>query len=502
VLACEGVRGIRVGAALNDSNGIRQYISSRTATLHGRTRWIALFVLVLALSAAALHPHLAITVAAGCLLGLILALTAHSIVAVAIVSCPVMLLAWVASTRSWHSIDPSLGDAALGAVIGTLLSGAAVCSLIPYAAARWTGTGIFGSVLAWIAGLSITVAVVMTGSNYITISAEQLQHYQLWLTYNGILPGTTHFHYQGRVELDRCLGRPASNSYALIIPTEARNVVESFTKTPMPKSLRQWFSPEGGLLDTCTVAVTELQGGIVEVQKKCTAVARMLDFASRNPARYQAFDVEIPTIHLQAPLLIPGKGSILTVTAPRGCISDSYPAGARVSQDGRNEIYEIDVGFPRTEFSLFDADRMFLAPWVVQVHLMKTWARSGIWQTLARALLSWPGTVALFVLTIFATSAVLQGNLAPWRGTIVAAVGNSLRRIGTSFAGLGRISRAAIVAVMVVIAILLLMIVALWWIASMIDPSFGGIGPAFFAAIALIELLRLAGRWLYRRRHQ
>lgn len=487
--------------------------------LLSRTRCIALLILVLAGSVAMLHPHLAITVLAGCVLGAIMALTANSIVVAAVLFCPIALFAWAASAwqgPALQAVSASAGDDLLSTLIGTMLGGAVVCSLIPYAAARWTGVGLIGSIVAWFCGLLIIAGIVSSGWKYITISPHQMQNYSMWLVFNGLLPSTASFQYQGQARLDTCVGVISRHSDLFTIPADVRKHAEEYTNTPLPDFLKRYYASDDYDVDPripCSATITDKPDGSVEVQNTCAPVQGLIALANKSPDQFQAFQLAIPTITIQGPLLVPAPESVLVVTAPRGCIADTYPAAQQVSHDDQVETLQIKVGFPRSTFSLFEAYRIFSEPWFIQINLMKQSLRGVFWQTVLRTLLSRPGMIAMFVLAAAGTLGALRGDFRLWpsRGVepsltdklgtkIATAPVQAFRRVRAFIAERGRVVRWLIIGCLSIagalFAAVLVAAMILLWLASYFEPALSGIGPEFFGAIALIEIVRWAGRRL------
>jgi len=207
-----------------------------------RLRWLALPTLALAAGTGFLHWHLAVTSAAACVLGFIFAIPRRAIVLAAVLCSPFALLALVVSTTTWQwplfGINGAeFGDAALAFPLGFLLGGAAACSLIPYAAARWSRSGVLIALFAWSGGLLVTASTAALAMSLLKKPPKGLfrtpemeatlraMHYAQWLEFNGLIANVDYFHYEGHVEMADCADWH-SHVYSARIPVDARRDVE------------------------------------------------------------------------------------------------------------------------------------------------------------------------------------------------------------------------------------------------------------------------------------
>jgi hypothetical protein len=491
-------------------------------------RCLPLLAFALAVGAGFLDWHLAVTVTVAGMLGFALAMPRNAFIVAAVLVSPLALLAMVVSTATWHwslfgMLPPLPGDAALALPIGLVLAGAAACSLIPYAAARWSRYGIVVSFFSWSCGVLVTVVAAVLAYHLEstketpfrsaqTDNAVRAMHYMWWTVYNGLTQEVAHFRYDGTVDMPNCTGMHYYE-FSMRIPVESRKQVEQFTE-PLPVALRKWFK-EGETLDEaensffgCSYTVNEdASDGIVEVVGKCgprnqTGLEKLL---RDHPLK--GFDIDLPTVHFQAPALIPGAGSLMTITAPRGCVASTFPSAEPITHDKTSETLTLPVGFPRAGFSPTEARRLGSPPWTVHVDLLDPTLQGPAIGELLRTL-NQPGGIAfLFLISAAAVRGVAKqvfrwvfgGN---WARKLVESVRvhlASLPRPTLAFANFyarrGRMFRWAIIAAICIIgACFLLPYLLLGGIIFLFDPTYWVAGLSIVVVLCLIEIIAFAIR--------
>lgn len=511
--------------------------------------YLSLAMLAFAAGVGFLHWHLAAVVLVACIMGASLAIPRGGVVVAAIVSCPLVLLALVVSTTTWHGgpfdiFGRLFGDGAVALPVGLLVGGATVCSLVPYAAARWSRCGLPVALLVWAGGLLVTVGAVEFAvssliKHYETafLSAGDAAkipagHYAMWLSVNGVTENVLHFSYTGHVDLADCLGLPQYTDKFSISANE-RKTLETFTYEPLPDSLRKWFSGSGQLESglVCSAAVNEAADQTVEVNRTCHYPDGKQVLVHAHPELGQSFDVELPVIHmLSTPFLVPARNSFLTIVAPRGCIADTFPRFETIRTQRVRETATLSVGYPRDGFSLADATHITQQPGFVHVDLLRTALQGIVAGTLVRGLNTPVGMAILFVTTVlafrvtlqFACGAILGGrSLSSITMVIWTKVIAAWRFARKWYSRQSRLIRWSLIVVLILVSAPFLLLELLDWIflASFyiqdiplyllegvillaLDPSYWIAGILFLTVLSLVEIIAFVVRRGYRYRHR
>ncbi|TBA72911.1 hypothetical protein [Rhizobium ruizarguesonis] len=342
----------------------------------------------------------------------------------AIFATPLALLTLLVSTTTWQPmIFGPESSLFVTLPVGLLVGGIATCSLLPYAAARWTRLGLFPATASWIAGILVTAACVTAvlpllyqplKEGGLLMSPElrataRAFHYADWLTFNGLMHPVAHFSYEGTLDFDVCAPSPSS-SWTIHIPNESRATVEHFLfGENFTEKIRNWFAtPSIKPGEECQTETIEGSDGSVTVTEKCTMSEHFQIYALKYATILPGFDTTLPMVRFQAPELVPDRSSILTITAPQGCIAETFPPATRFISDGKKETLKLPVGFPRESFSLFDAHRIVEDPINVHVDFIYHAFRGNFLGSTFQTMNNWPGMAALFILFAVTTGVFLR----------------------------------------------------------------------------------------------
>jgi hypothetical protein len=236
----------------------------------------------------------------------------------------------------------------------------------------------------------------------------------------------------------------------------------------------------------------------------------MQNFIHDHPQSSQSFDVNLPTVHFQAPWLIPGKDGLLTISAPRGCIADTFPAAESITNDKALERFKLPVGFPRSSFSLMDASRLTQEPWIIHVDLLKPVLQGAMIGSLLHGLNNQIGMAILFLITAVAFRIVVRatcrllfgtGPLAASTAQIYARLNATWRLVGDWYNSRSRAFRWSLIAALCLIGAFLLLpefvLVAFMSLPALVaaaflvllDPSYKIAIILFLIALCLIEII-------------
>lgn len=223
----------------------------------------------------------------------------------------------------------------------------------------------------------------------------------------------------------------------------------------------------------------------------------------------KGFDLDLPTVHFQAPALIPGTDSLMTVTAPRGCIASTFPSADPITHDKTTETLTLRVGFPRAGFSPIDARRLGSPPWTVHIDLLKPDLQGPAVGELLRKLKQPTGIALLFLISAAAARGVVKqffqwvfGNSWVWKQAEVIRVHLvSLPKPATAFANFyARQSRmfrwSTIGAICIVGACFLLPYLLFGAIIFMFEPTYWVAGLLIVIVLCLIEIIAFVIRRL------
>ncbi|MDA9483441.1 hypothetical protein XI07_15755 [Bradyrhizobium sp. CCBAU 11445] len=471
---------------------------------------------LLLVSTALLHRHIALAVLVGALFGLVLAMPRRAAVMAAILATPFALLTLVLSTTAWRPSIVLSGDFLFVVPVGLLLGGAAICSLLPYAVARWSRISAFQAFGAWLCGLLVSSSAVGLAAPILLSPAPTKEggvfstpeteatirsfYYADWLGFNGLTRHVEHFDYEGRIVLNECFALPFV-SWSMRIPHKSRMAVERFLfGKKFPEEVRKWFSdyqnPESFFF--CSTTTNEEPDGGVVVAASCAPGKPYSQWVRNHPTEYQEFVSKLPMIQFQAPGLIPSKYSMLTITAPRGCIAETFPATISIKRKGKTETLRLRVGFPRDAFSLFEPQRMLEDPMLVHVELAKPHLRGAAMLEVLRALNSPAGLAGIFVLTIIATRGLsrrLGRCILQYRLPMMA-----WRRTRELFVRYGRDIGFFLRSIALwVICWLALPRISLIMLVIMLDPTYWLAATVFLVTLFAIEVLAFIIRRLARK---
>lgn len=417
---------------------------------------------------ALLHPHFFVAVAAGAIVGLAYVLFARRAIGVAIALCPAAVLVVIsAAAFSRPTSAAVVPDGGLLLAIGTFAAaGIACCLLAVYACARWTGFGLWASVsfvavATFLAGqfLQGVVAVVREGDPPLQAAGTTatMRAFSLAdrMTAEGLGMRALYIRYRGEVRLASC--SPYARAGVIADMTFPRAVIERYGTRPLPfddengapvgvsdappdtKELRdrlsRWFG--GTQCDGNLITLDEANQEIhLHQQKSCREfIWKTNDYGQdlavsilglRLPLdRWMSRELGTAYVRFQGPAMFAGEGSVLTVTAPPGCIADTYPPYSELRRDGTVDRFLIPVGFPRAGLPLLELDKAVAPPDFVYLRFTDERLRSPTGQALVQAFLGLPGLAMLFLLTAFAMNGTLAGigaTLSPVPGRVARAI--------------------------------------------------------------------------------
>ncbi|PDT88893.1 hypothetical protein CO669_17310 [Bradyrhizobium sp. Y36] len=478
-----------------------------------RLWWLSVPVLAFAIIAAVLSGNSAIAIVAAALLGIVLATPRYHFLLATMLIAPLTLLALILLVvgTSWGISSSPLGDAAAAVPLGVLAGGSAVCSLIPYAAARWSRRGLSAALLTWICG---TIAIAAAASfatsalerrlpNAPLLGPERAKQVRamnasMWVTFSN---GAVYFQYDGQVDLPACNG-VRSHVHTMQISPEARGRVAQFVDGPFAEKLKRWFdgSYDGDPRIPCQTSVDTTAAGITKVTRRCEPTARMKTFTEQNPM--QGFDIKLPTVHFQARPLDPGASSMMTITAPRGCIADTFPRAQSREEQGATETLRLRVGFPRQNFALQEAERLGAEPWNVHVYLVKPALRGRLAGAVARTLIDPWSLPILFLavvlasrsLTVKAGRAIAQGErftaLTSRLCNRLSPARDKLTRLRHLYGRRGRLVRLLSSGAIVLVGLPIVLILLNGLSVLMMEPTF--VVAAILVLVALVAIEAIA----------
>lgn len=474
----------------------------------------ALAIAVAGSGAATLHWHIAAAVALGFAVGILAAIPRFGPTLAAVFLSPLLLLSYLVLATNWGAMD-------MVTVLSLVVGGALLCSLLPYAVARWSRRSFATAALAWLLGLVLTAqsAIWLTsrlpepeGGRLATDHTNQTlpaMNALSWTEHNGGGETTLHFAFEGRVHMPECRGL-YSYTYEAHIPPAARHAVERFTYEPLPVSLRQWFagSADAGLEVPCNVAIHGNANQAVHLSGTCSSSSAMRDLARLFPNQRLGLDLQIPTIRLQGPLLVPNAGSQLRIDAPRDCIDHTFPHAARIEQVGQREELILNVGFPRGLPGPTDAGRFLTDPSVVHIELIEPSQRGSMRHKLVRTLDTRSWLIALFLAAALAAAVLVRPvyrRLAAFarsraRSWFSRSTGSDAEPRPVATARFARlIVKATAMAAIAIAAALMLPVLGLAWTLAGIDPVYSFSAKVFLLALGLIELVAFTIRRASRR---
>jgi hypothetical protein len=471
--------------------------------------WIVtLLVFALVVSASFLQWHLALMVVVGCLLGTVLATPRRSVVLAAVLLTPLALLALIVSTTTWKATLLLPTDATLVLPVGLLVGGAAICSLLPYAVARWSRLPLSRAMLAWIGGLlmmggaaALTVPFLLAGNPFSRPAMNAVgrgMNYANWLTYSLQIGPVEYVAYEAHIELTDCEALP-QQSWTLRIPAEARKKAEkSLFGESFLRKVTKWFSySSDGDGFPCSTTTTEEADLTIVVKASCAPTNAMKTFVRKYPAAHQGFNTFLPMVRLATPDFVPGKDSLLTITAPRGCIADTFPAPTRIESERTTETLTLRVGFPRDAFSLLKPQRIVEDPAIVSVEFLKPALRGKDMLSLLRALNS-PVGLGFVVVLAALTSRSLALRLG--RRVLQFPYPNSVwLRLRDWCAHSGQVITLSLAAAALAAATFVLPNLPLVLVAILLDRTYWLAIALFMIALCTIEVIAFILRRLTRK---
>ena len=276
--------------------------------------------------------------------------------------------------------------------------------------------------LAWIGGLlvtggavALTLPFLLDGNPFsrpAMNAVDRGMNYAKWLEYSLQIGTAEYAAFEGHVELADCEALP-HQTWTLRIPAEGRRNVERFLfGKSFLKLTTNWFSSfsaSNGF--PCSTTTSEEADRTVTVRATCAPVGAMQAFVRKYPAAHQGFNTLLPVIRVETSEFVPDKDSILTITAPRGCIADTFPAPVKIEYERTTETLTLRVGFPRDSFSLLEPRRIVEDPAIISVEFLKPSVRGKDVLSLLRALNA-PAGLGLLVLVSALTWRSLVQRLA------------------------------------------------------------------------------------------